>query len=121
MDTPQELAERFAAVWNERVPERRRKAIEELWMPQGIHYVNTLIAQGYEALERRIAASHEKNVRDNGNIFRACKDARRLQDVVTFTWEMVPAGSDDVLAIGLEFLRLDAAGQIVSDYQFITK
>jgi hypothetical protein len=119
MDTPQELAERFAAVWNERDAGRRRKAIEELWTPHGIHYVNTLIAQGYEALERRIAASHEKNVRDNANIFRARNDARRLQDVLTFTWEMVPAGSDDVLAVGLEFLHLDAERRIISDYQFI--
>ncbi len=119
MDTTQELAERYTAVWNERDVEMRRSAIAKLWTPQGVHYVKTLVAQGYEALEQRITASHEKNVRDNGNNFKARQDARRLQDVVTFTWEMVAAGRDDVLAVGLEFLRLDAEDRIISDYQFI--
>jgi hypothetical protein len=32
---------------------------------------------------------------------------------------MVPYGDDKVLATGLEFLILDDAGQILTDYQFI--
>jgi len=32
---------------------------------------------------------------------------------------MVPAGTDTVLAVGREFLVLDAEDRIISDYQFI--
>jgi hypothetical protein len=114
----QTLANRYAAVWNERDEGSRRAAIAALWVPDGQHYVQGQQAQGYEALEKRIRGSHEKNVRDNGNRFRAASDARRLHDVVTFHWEMLPAGSETVLARGLEFLIVRDDGQIVVDYQF---
>jgi hypothetical protein len=115
----QELADRYVAVWNETNAETRRRAIAELWRPDGIHYVGTREAHGYEALEQRIAGSHEKNVRDGGHRFRAVNGARRLRDVVTFFWEMLPAGGDTVVATGLEFLILDDQGRIVTDYQFV--
>jgi hypothetical protein len=114
----QTLADRYVAVWNERDEGSRRAAIAALWVPDGQHYVQGQQAQGYEALEKRIRGSHEKNVRDNGNRFRAASDARRLHDVVTFHWEMLPAGSETVLARGLEFLIVRDDGQIVVDYQF---
>ena len=118
MPDAQTLAERYVAVWNERDEGSRRAAVAALWVPDGQHYVQGQQAQGYEALEKRIRGSHEKNVRDNGNRFRAARDARRLHDVVTFHWEMLPAGSETVLARGLEFLIVRDDGQIVVDYQF---
>jgi hypothetical protein len=71
----QELADRYVAVWNETNAEARRRAIADLWVPDGIHYVDTREARGYDALEKRIVGSYEKNVRGRGNRFRA-KDAR---------------------------------------------
>lgn len=118
MELAQQLADRFAAVWNETEPAARRAAIERLWAPGGVHYVRDLEARGPEALERRIASSNEKNVQGAGNYFRP-RQARALRDVVTFEWEMVRRGSEEVLGTGLEFLVLDARGLIVADYQFI--
>ncbi|UDL91420.1 hypothetical protein LGH82_09300 [Mesorhizobium sp. PAMC28654] len=115
----QALADRYVAVWNETDDVRRRNAIAALWVPDGQHYVGTREARGYEALEARIRGSHEKNVRDDSNWFRAASDARLLHDVVTFHWEMLPAGSDAVLATGLEFLAVDDGGRILVDYQFV--
>ncbi len=120
MNEAQELADRYVAVWNETDPEARRKAIAELWAPDGLHYVGTREARGYEALERRIIGSHETNVRDNGNRFRAAKNVAALRNVVTFNWEMIPDGGDTVLATGLEFLIVDEHSRILVDYQFIT-
>jgi len=119
MENPQALADRYAALWNERDAHARRAGIAALWAPEGAHFVKTLEARGLEALEQRIAAAHEKNVRDLGNRFRTRPDARRVQDVVTFTWEMVPAEGEEVRAVGLEVLQLDAQGRIRADYQFI--
>lgn len=113
------LVDRYVAVWNEMDPVKRRTAIAELWTPEGAHFVRTLEARGYDALETRITGSHEKNVRDGGYRFRAALGAQSLRDVVTFRWEMVPAGGGDVEATGFEVLVLDDGGRILRDYQFI--
>ena len=117
MPDAQTLADRYVAVWNERDAESRRNAIAALWVPDGQHYVGTREARGYEELEKRILGSYEKNVGNDGNRFRAVDDARRLHDVVTFHWEMLPADGATVLARGLEFLIVDDAGRILVDYQ----
>jgi hypothetical protein len=115
---PQTLADRYVAVWNEADEKRRRDAISALWVPNGEHFVEGRQARGYEELEKRVRGSHEKNVRDNGNRFRAAPGARRLHNVITFHWEMLPANGDTVLVRGLEFLIIDGEGRILVDYQF---
>ena len=114
-----ELADRYVALWNLRDAGARRDAIASLWVPQGEHYVRTLQAKGYEALEQRVASSHQKNVRDNGFRFIATGDAQLLRDTVMFHWQMVPAAGGPVAALGLEFLLLAEDGRIAIDYQFI--
>ena len=114
----QTLADRYVAVWNERDEGSRRTAIAALWVPDGQHYVQGQEVRGHDALEKRIRGSHEKNVRDNGNRFRAARNARRLHDVITFHWEMLPADSETVSVRGLEFLIIRDDGHILVDYQF---
>ena len=121
MSDAQQLADRYAAVWNETDSAARRKAIADLWAPDGLHYVDTREARGYAALEQRIIGSHEKWVRDAGNRFRAAKNAQALRNMVTFHWEMLPADGETVLAVGLEFLVLDEQGRILVDYQLMAK
>jgi len=105
----QALADRYVAVWNETDAERRRAGIAALWVPDGQHYVGERAVRGYEALEARVRGSHEKNVRDDGNRFRAASNARLLHDVVTFYWEMLPAdGKKD----GYRFLGQGGDGRI---------
>jgi hypothetical protein len=114
-----ELADRYVALWNLTDAGARRDAIGSLWVPQGEHYVRTLQAKGYEALEQRVTSSHEKNVRDGGFVFSATGDAQLLRDTVMFHWQMVPAAGGPVAAVGLEFLLLAEDGRIAIDYQFI--
>jgi hypothetical protein len=116
----QELAHRYAAVWNETDAEARRQGIAALWLPEGTHYVREREARGYAALEQRIIGSHEKNVRDGGFRFRAVEDAQALRDTITFHWEMV-APDGRIAAVGLEFLVVDEHHRIAVDYQFIVK
>ena len=114
-----ELADRYVAVWNEPDADARRAAIAGLWVPDGEHYVRTLKAKGYEALQQRVTGSHEKNVRDAGFRFVSAGDAQFLHDAVMFHWHMVPAAGGPVAALGLEFLVLAEDGRIATDYQFI--
>jgi len=90
-----------------------------LWTENGEHYVKEREVRGYEQLYVRVAGSYEKNVLGNGFRFRAARDAQKLRDVVTFHWEMIRPQTGEVLATGLEVLRLDADGKILVDYQFI--
>jgi hypothetical protein len=119
MSDPQALADRYVEAWNERDAGERRQRIAALWVTDGVHYVGAREARGYKAIEERITGSHEKNVALAGNRFRAVKDASALRDVITFHWEMLSAHDDAVLAVGLEFLVLNAEERIVIDYQFI--
>ncbi|MGF6348627.1 hypothetical protein [Variovorax sp. W2I14] len=114
-----ELADRYVAVWNETDAAARRDAIASLWVPEGEHYVRTLQAKGYEALQQRVTSSHEKNVRGAGFRFVATGDAQALHNAVMFHWQMVPAAGGPMAALGLEFLVLAPDGRIAIDYQFI--
>jgi hypothetical protein len=118
MDSAQELADRYVAVWNETDAERRRQSIADLWIREGEHYAGAREVRGYAALEERIRGSYEKSVRDGGYRFRAVKDAQALRDVVTFHWEMAPADNEKVAASGFIFLLVDGQGHIRVDYQF---
>jgi hypothetical protein len=115
---PQDLADRYAAVWNEADPIARRAGIEALWCADGEHYSRMLEACGYDALEKRVTGAYEKWVRGLGHRFRAAQNVQTLRNMVTFNWEMIAADSE-VLAVGLEFLVLDENGRIAVDYQFI--
>jgi hypothetical protein len=118
MEQAQEIADRYVAVWHETDAQIRRDLIARLWVEDGRHYVGEREAHGYDALEQRIIGSHEKNVRDGDNRFRA-GNARALRDVVTFDWTMVPAGGGEALATGREILLLAEDRRILVDYQFI--
>jgi hypothetical protein len=133
--TATELAERYAAVWNEPDPERRREAIAALWARDALVLLQppvemratadslgvaaSLRVRGHAELERRVTLAYEQFIAPGENVFRPRPDAQRLDDVVKFGWEMVPAGGGEVLGGGLELVVLDRDGRIATDYQFI--
>ena len=132
----QELAGRYAAVWNEPDPGLRRKAVEDLWAPDGVHVLQppqdlrdqaarlgfaepVLVARGHAELEARVTRAHEEFVATGEYAFRAAADtAAALEDVITFRWQSVLVASGEVAGGGLEFVTLDAEGRISRDHQF---
>jgi hypothetical protein len=111
----QMLADRYVAAWNEQDATRRLEAIAALWAPDAQTPGGAGGRRGFGALGRLTFGSSEKN----GVRFRAAPTARRRGDVVTFRWEMLLAGSETVLASGLEFLIVDDEGQILVDHPFV--
>ena len=131
---PNELAERYAALWMEPDDERRRRAIADLWSEDAIHLLQptqvvyaaaaeravnpTWQVRGHDELEARVTSAYEDFVATGQMSFRSCANARRVGDVVTWRWEGVsPDG--EVLGAGLEFVILAADGRIATDYQFV--
>jgi hypothetical protein len=135
MSFANELGDRYVAVWNERDPERRREMVAELWAPDGEHLLvppqevretaagmrmsSLFEVRGHRALELRVTDAYERFIASGDYAFRRRDDAERLRDVVKFRWEMVSTHDRSVAGVGLEFLMIDAEGQIRSDFQFI--
>ncbi|MEV4755339.1 hypothetical protein AB0J86_09530 [Micromonospora sp. NPDC049559] len=132
----QQLADRYAAIWNEPDAERRRAAVRELWSADATHVLQppqemrenadrigfdltVLEARGHEALEFRVTRAYEEFVAPGSFVFRSRGNAERLRDVVKLSWEMVARDSGEVAGVGLEILMLGPDGRIVADYQFI--
>ncbi|MER5480106.1 hypothetical protein ABT026_24505 [Streptomyces sp. NPDC002734] len=132
---PQDLADRYIAQWTLADAAERRAAVERLWAEDGAHILQppveireraaglgfghtTLEARGHDAVEARVARSHEEFVEKKGLTFRPRADAVRLHDVVKFSWETVSTGTGEVVGGGLEVLLLDDDGRIRADYMF---
>jgi hypothetical protein len=135
MTDPNELAERYVAVWNEPDPAAREQLIASLWTETGMQLLrppeelrgraaelamtSTLEVRGHEQLRARVARAHEEFVATGGHVFKTAGPAERIRDVVEFRWEMVPAAGGEVAGGGLEILLLGDDGRIREDYQFI--
>jgi hypothetical protein len=136
MNDPNQLADRYVAMWNESDAERRRALVADLWADDAAHILDPpeemraiaarpglgltsqLEARGHAELVARATSAYEEWVARGGFRFRRGDDAARVADVVTFHWEMVdPDG--EVAAGGLDFLVLRPDGRIVRDYQFV--
>jgi SnoaL-like domain len=114
----QTLADRYVAAWNEPDATKRLEAIAALWAPDAQAHGRSRPPRGFGGLGKVILGSSAKNGGQDGIRFRAAPNARRRRDVVTFRWEMLLAGSETVLASGLEFLIVDDEGRILVDHPF---
>ena len=94
-------------------------AIAALWAPDALAPRGARERRGFGALGRLILGSSETKDGGDSIRFRAAPTARLRGDVVTFRWEMLLAGSDTVLASGLEFLIVDDEGRILVDHPFV--
>ena len=136
MQDPQQLVERYVAMWNEPDPAVRRSTIRELWADDARHLVAppadmraaaagigfgdpTLEARGHAQLEVRVTRAHEEFVAAGHYVFRARPNAARLLDVVKFNWEMVEVADGSVAATGLDVFVVDDDGRIRIDHQWV--
>ena len=118
MNDADDIAENYVAVWNETDLERRRQRIHSLWAEDGMECAKSRLTRGYAALEARITASHEKNVRDGGSRFVLHGNADRNHDVIRLKWRMIHVPDGGVKATGSYYLVLDHADKILSAYFF---
>ena len=132
---PEQLAQRYVAVWSEPDRATRREAIEQLWAPDGAHVLHppveirdaatalgfvhtTLVARGYDEIEARVTRAYDEFVAPGEYRFRSSGQAVRLHDIVKFRWEMVQVGGGEAVGGGVDVFVLDADGRVRTDYQF---
>jgi hypothetical protein len=137
MTDANELADRYVAMWTEADAERRRSAIAERWTEDAVHILDppqaareaaaalditpTFQARGHRELDERMTRAYDEFVAPGEFTFRRRDNVSRVGDAVKFSWEMVPAGGGEAVAVGLEFLILAPDGRIRLDYQFIER
>ena len=118
MNSVEHLVQTFVTVWNERDPARRSEIVRTLWLPDGRHLMGTQDVRGHAALEQRVAASHQRNVIEQGYTFRPATAIQSLPGVIKFRWDMARSDSNEVISAGVGFLATNDEGRIVCDYLF---
>ena len=140
MPKTQEIAERYAALWNESDPSRRREGVRALWAPHGAQVLvdpplevraaadqlrfgkPAFDVHGHEALEARLTRAYEMFISPGEFVFRSRDGSTSLlPDVVAVSWEMVSTKDGAHAGGGVDVLDLDDDGRIVTDYQFIER
>jgi hypothetical protein len=114
-----ELTDRYVAVWNETDPRRRNQYVRELWTEDGIECTQARETRGHDALEARVTASHEKNVRDAGCLFRSLRNADGHHGLLKFNWEMFRTSDSAIQSTGFYMLLLNDTGKIRQAWLFV--
>jgi len=117
MTKPDEIVDRYLAVWSEPDPEARRRAVTELWTPDGVEYVEGVQFRGHDGLEARVAEAFERFGRDY--TISSAGDVAVHDDLITFTIQLVAA--DEVAWAARVFLLLTADGRIGEDYHLTVR
>jgi SnoaL-like domain len=111
--TMNDLVASYLQTWNETDPVARRKAIDELWAPDGVYTDPMAVAAGRDQIDATIAAVQGQFP---GLAFTLAGPVDAHHDIARFAWSL-----GDELVIGFDVLVLDAAGQIARVYGFLDK
>jgi hypothetical protein len=113
--TPQTVADRYLAVWNEADPARRRALVAEAWSPAA-HYVDPLMTgEGHDGIAAMIQAARTQ-FPGHGFSLRGVPDGHGRH--VRFSWDLAPHGGAAV-AGGTDVATLDTDGRIVDVIGFL--
>jgi SnoaL-like domain len=108
-----DLVARYLVTWNETDPAARRKAIDELWAPDGVYTDPMVVAAGRDQIDATIAAVQAQFP---GLAFTLAGQVDAHHDTARFSWSL-----GDELVIGFDVLALGADGQIATVYGFLDK
>ena len=111
------LAERYIATWNERDPDRRRRAVDDLWAEEGRYLDPLEQAYGRDAIDATIGAAQAQFP---GFEFRLAGPVDGHHDQARFTWELGQPGAEAVV-VGFDVAERDRQGQLVTVLGFLDK
>jgi ketosteroid isomerase-like protein len=114
--TIDDVADRYLAVWSEPDPERRRRAVADLWAEDGVEFVETGQFRGHEELDTRITAAYDAFVGNGRFTVTSADDVFGHHNAVTFTVQLA-TGDGQVAWAARVFLLLDEDARIRADYQ----
>ena len=111
------VIDRYLAAWNERDPQRRRAAVDDLWAEGGTYTDPLVAAEGREAIDATIAAVQGQFP---DFTFRPGQTSDAHHHLGRFTWELGPDGGAAVV-VGFDVAVLDDDGRIRDVLGFLDK
>jgi SnoaL-like domain len=111
--TVSELVASYLETWNETDPAARRKAIDELWAPDGEYTDPMAVAAGRDQIDATIAAVQSQFP---GLAFTLAGPVDAHHDTARFSWNL-----GDELVVGFDVLVVDGDGRIANVYGFLDK
>jgi SnoaL-like domain len=111
--TVSDLVTRYLETWNETDQAARRKAIDELWAPDGTYTDPMAVAAGRDQIDATIAAVQGQFP---GLAFTLAGPVDAHHGTARFTWNL-----GEELVTGFDVLVLDSDGQISKVYGFLDK
>ncbi len=114
-----QLTKRYIAIWHEADPVARGQAVADIWSADALCCTPAAEHSGRTAIEARVAAAHDKWIKQEGCVFRARGSADAHHHGVRLAWEMVPASGGAVASSGVQFLITGDDGLVRYDYQFL--
>lgn len=115
---------RYMAMWHEPDAEHRHAIVRGLWAEDAENITRRFKARGMAEVIARVDRAHDEWVVDKHFMFRprggkpAAHTADAHNQLVKFSWEMLPRGGGPVEAHGLDVFMLDDDGRIAKLYQF---
>lgn len=108
----------YLAMWHEQDAARRHALIHELWASDAENITRSFTAAGIGQIVQRVDRAHAEWVSRQDFVFRPCGTADAHNNLVRFSWEMLPRAGGAIEAKGLDILVLNTTGKIRSLYQF---
>lgn len=119
MKNPNDVAERYLAIWNEGDADKRRALIEQAWTPDATYLDPMMQGEGHDNLNAMIGAAQEQFP---GLRFTRVGEAQNVGNCVRFSWQLAPktaTGEEDALAGGTDFCVLSGDGRLQSVTGFV--
>ena len=114
---PNDLVERYVAMWNQPDPIIRRAQIAQLWSQKGMLIRETSVSVGHAAIAVAAAKMFDTNV-GNGLVASSANNTHAHHGLVRFRWKLASSENGLASAAWSNLLVLDEEGRIRFDYQF---
>ncbi|GGU84420.1 hypothetical protein GCM10010211_57990 [Streptomyces albospinus] len=114
-----QIVQRYVAVWSEPDTTERRRAVAELWAPDGVEFVEGTRFRGHDGLADRVAEAYGLFVASGEYHITGDNHVTVHDDVVVFTIQLTYANgphADELAWAARVFLVLDDDGRILQDY-----
>ena len=115
---------RYMAMWHEPDAQRRHAIVRSLWAEDAENITRRFSAHGMAEIIARVDRAHHEWVADRHFIFRPRSGAGAAgavdahNQLVKFSWEMLPRDGGAIEARGLDVFQLRQDGRIGALYQF---
>jgi hypothetical protein len=115
-----DITRRYVAVWNEPDPAARRAAVESLWAPDGVEFLDGTQFRGYDELDARVGRAYDAFVGSGEYTVTGADDVTVHDDIAIFNAHLTSPDGEQAWTARV-FLLVASGGQILEDYHVVIK